>query len=320
MINAKVSEILKKQHYAIAGKNSGIQVCRWTKKSLINEGECYKEKFYGILSHRCCQMSPAVIWCQNKCEHCWRAIELSLGKKINDIDEPKKIISECIKAQRKMISGFKGNKKVDMKKWKEAQEPSQFAISLSGEPTLYPKLAELILELKIQGKTSFIVTNGLLPDKILEMKKKKALPTQLYVSLNYPDEKIFRKITKNKSRDAWKNLNKSLELMKKLPTRKVIRITLVRDLNMQNEKDYAKLIKKAFPDFIEVKGYMSVGFARKRLGYERMPTHKEVKKFAEKLLKYLKSEKYKFLDEKIESRVVLLGKDRKKMKIKKNEI
>jgi len=30
--------------------------------------------------------------------------------------------------------------------------------------------------------------------------------------------------------------------------------------------------------------------------------------------------KYRFLDEKIESRVVLLGKDRKKMKIKKREI
>ncbi len=35
--------------------------------------------------------------------------------------------------------------------------------------------------------------------------------------------------------------------------------------NMKDEmlEDYAKLIKKANPDFIEVKGYMSVGFVKK---------------------------------------------------------
>ena len=314
--------ILTKQHYALVGEHSGIQICRWTKKSLLNQGFCYKEKFYGIKSHECCQMSPAVMWCQNQCEHCWRAIELNLGSKLRRIDEPEKIISECIKAQRKMLSGFKGNNKVNMKKWKEAQEPKQFAISLSGEPTIYPKLVELILELRKRKITSFLVTNGLLPEKILELKKKKALPTQLYVSLNYPNEKIFRKITKNNARNAWKKFNETLILMRKLKTRKVIRMTLVRDLNMDDNmiKDYAKLVKKTKCDFIEIKGYMSIGFARQRLGYERMPVHSEIRDFALKLLKYLKSGKYKFLDEKKESRVVLLGKDKKKMKIGKSEI
>ena len=312
--------ILTKQHYALVGEHSGIQICRWTKKSLLNQGFCYKEKFYGISSHKCCQMTPCFL-CMNQCLHCWRAIELDYGK-IKKWEEPKKIIEECIKAQRKMLSGFKGNKKINIKKWREAQEPKQFAISLSGEPTIYPKLAELILELRKRKITSFLVTNGLLPEKILELQKKNALPTQLYVSLNYPDEKIFRKITKNKSKEAWKKLMKTLELMEKLKTRKVIRINLIRDLNMEDKmiKNYAKLVKKANPDFIEIKGYMSVGFARKRLGYERMPLHSEIKNFSFKLLKFLKSKKYKFLDDKIESRVVLLGKDKRKMKIKIDEI
>jgi len=52
-----------------------------------------------------------------------------------------------------------------MKKWEEAQEPTQFAISLSGEPTLYEKVGELIEELRRRGKTSFLVTNGLYPEK-----------------------------------------------------------------------------------------------------------------------------------------------------------
>jgi tRNA wybutosine-synthesizing protein 1 len=317
-MNNKTIRVLEKQHYSIVGKHSAIQICRWTKKSLLDSGACYKEQFYGIKSHECCQMSPAVMWCQNQCQHCWRAIELNLGLKIKKFDKPKKIIESCIIAQKKMLSGFKGNSRVNMKKWREAQNPSQFAISLSGEPTLYQELAELINELRKQGKTSFLVTNGLLPEKILELKRKKALPTQLYVSLNYWNEKLFRKITKNKARNSWKKLNETLSLLSDLPTRRVIRMTLVRDLNMKNEKEYAKMIKKSNADFIEVKGYMSVGFARKRLGYERMPTHSEIKNFSEKLLKFLPE--YKFLDEKIESRVVLLGKDTEKMRIKKGEI
>ena len=48
MLPKNVKEILKKQHYEIAGKNehSAVQICRWTKKSLRDEGVCYKEKFY----------------------------------------------------------------------------------------------------------------------------------------------------------------------------------------------------------------------------------------------------------------------------------
>lgn len=319
MLSKNLAETLKKQHYAVVGKHSAVQVCRWAKKSLLDEGFCYKQKFYGIQSHRCCQMSPYLA-CPNGCLHCWRPMELDFGMKlkptIKDADNPKKIIDECIKAQRKLLTGFKGNKNVNMKKYKEAQEPNQFAISLIGEPTLYPKLAELIKELRKQGKTSFLVTNGLYPERLQELKKKNALPTQLYISLNTPNKKMYEAWHKSKLKDAWKKFNKSLEIMKKLrgKTRTVARMTLVKELNMAELENYAKLIIKAEPDFVEVKGYMSMGFARQRLGYEKMPFHPEIKEFAKKLLKCLPE--YKFLDEKIESRVVLLGKSKEKAKIK----
>lgn len=239
---------------------------------------------------------------------------------MSKVDSPKAIIDGCIQAQRKMLTGFKGNKKTDMKKWKEAQEPRQFAISLSGEPTIYPKLAEMIIELRKRKITGFLVTNGLVPDRILELKRKKALPTQFYVSLNYPNEDIFRKITRNKARDAWKKLMKTLELVKKLKTRTVVRINLIRKLNMDDKfiPEYSKLIKKANPMFIEIKGYMSVGYARQRLGYDRMPLHSEIVDFSKKLAKNLKG--YKILDEKNESRVVLLGRSKRGMKIRKGDI
>ncbi len=135
---------MKKQQYAIVGYHSTVHICRWTKKSIIDEGVCYKEQFYGINTHKCCQMSPWLT-CQNQCLHCWRPMELDI--KLNGkIDKPKKIIEGCIQAQRKLLTGFGGNKKTNQKKYKEAQNPSQFAISLIGEPTLYPKLVELIKE------------------------------------------------------------------------------------------------------------------------------------------------------------------------------
>jgi len=327
MIPQKVKDALKKQHYAIVGKHSAVQVCRWTKKSLRNEGVCYKEQFYGIKSHLCCQMTPSVMWCPNKCVHCWRAIELTIGDKLEgDVDSPKEIIDGCIEAQRKLLLGFKklptskGARvsKADMEKFKEAQEPTQFAISLSGEPTGYDKIGELIKELRSRGKTSFLVTNGLYPEKLEELKKENQLPTQLYISVNTPNKILYGKFHRSSMKDAWEKLNKSLEIMSSLKCRTVFRMNLVKGLNMIEPENYAKMIEGANPMFVEIKGFMSVGFARQRLGYDRMPYHQDIVDFANEVLKFLPA--YKFLDEKKESRVVLLGKNKEDMKIKKSEL
>jgi len=329
MIPKEVKEVLKKQHYKIVGDHSAVQICRWTKNSLRSQGVCYKEKFYGIKSHLCCQMTPSVMWCQNKCVHCWRAIEMTLGDELpKNQDDPKEIIDGCILAQKKLLQGFKIDKnskkkqlsKADQKKYLEAQEPMQFAISLSGEPTLYKKIGDLIAELRKRKKTSFLVTNGLYPEKLRELEKKKQLPTQLYISVNVSNEKMFQGFHRSTKKDAWKKLMESLEIMKELKkkTRTVFRMHLVIDLNMKEEylKEYAELIKKADPRFVEIKGFMSVGFARQRLGYDRMPDFKEMKNFAEKLSK---ETKLKLLDWHENSRAFVLGKNKSDLKIKKSE-
>tara|TARA_Y100000034_G_scaffold134156_1_gene201790 strand:- start:1174 stop:1995 length:822 start_codon:yes stop_codon:yes gene_type:complete len=273
-------------------------------------------------------MSPSVGFCQNRCLHCWRAIELTIGKEMKpkNIDNPKQIITGCIAAQQKLLSGFKGNKKINLEKLRQAQEPMQFAISLTGEPTTYPRLGELINELRKQGKTSFVVTNGLNPEALKRLKENNALPTQLYLSLNSPNENLYKKWHRSQEKNAWKIFNQTLSLFPSLSTRKVIRMTLVKgeNNNMKEEfiSEYSKLIKKANPDFLEVKGYMSVGFARNRknMGYETMPTYEDIQEFSKKLLKALKTNKYKILDSHEFSRVILIGKDKKRMKIKKSEI
>jgi tRNA wybutosine-synthesizing protein 1 len=337
MLDKNVKESLEKQHYKIVGKNehSAVQVCRWTKKSLRDEGVCYKEKFYGIKSHLCCQMTPS-LYCPNKCVHCWRAIEYTTGDRMpGKIDSPSEIIEGCIEAQRKLLEGFnidvKSKKKqlsrADQKKLKEAQEPMQFAISLSGEPTVYPHVGELISELRKRGKTSFLVTNGLYPEKLKELQKKNQLPTQLYISINTSNEELYNKFHRSTIKNAWSKLNETLTLLPKLKgkTRTVFRMNLVKDLNMfpQQAKEYAQLIKKSSPMFVEIKGFMSVGFARERLGYERMPTNKEMEDFITILLKELKNigeKDYRLLDSHEFSRAYVLGKDKKELKIKPNQM
>jgi len=310
MIPEKFQELLKKQHYALIGKHSAVQICRWTKKSLLDQDVCYKEKFYGIQSHRCCQMSPAIAWCQHRCLFCWRAIEHTIGDKMSkEIDDPKKIIDSCIEAQKKQLIGFMGNKKANKIKLQEAFMPRHFAISLAGEPTIYPKINELIKELHRRKITTFLVTNGMNP----EVLEKIEMPTQLYVSVDAPNEKLYKEIDRPVT-GSWKNLIKTLKLLPKLKTRTVVRITCIRNLNMTNPEQYAELIKIAKPMFVEVKGYVAIGFSRERLGVEFMPQHSEVKEFSKKIAQY---SNYKIVDEKENSRVVLLMKEDRKDRIMK---
>jgi len=324
----KVRKILEKQKYAIVGNHSGVQVCRWTRNSLNKRGVCWKEKFYGIKSHRCCQMSPAIMWCENSCLHCWRPIELNLGIKLKTIDEPVEILDKIIEARKNLLIGFKGNKKISKKKFEESLEPELFTFSLSGEPTLYPRLGEMFREIRKRGKISFLVTNGLNPDVLKKLDEEESLPTQLTISCNAPNKKLFKIWHRSRKRNAWEKFNESIELLKKLKgkVRRVVRLTLVkkgsgkfgRISNMEDEyiKEYANLIKRAEPDFVHVKGFKSIGYARERMGYDKQPWHYEIKRFAEKLVDELGGG-WRVLGEEKKSCVVLIGRKRRGMKIRK---
>jgi tRNA wybutosine-synthesizing protein 1 len=303
---------IEKQGYRFTGNHSAVKICEWTKKSLLDKGVCYKEKFYNIKSHQCCQMTPSLI-CPNSCTFCWRTMSPSLiDKEIKEkIDNPKQIIENCIKEQRKLLVGFKGNSALNWKKYKEAQNPQFFAISLSGEPTLYNRLRDLIKELDKRKINSFLVTNGQFPEALKKLNK---LPTQLYVSLDAPTKEIYKRLDRPILKDYWKRLTNTLELLSSLNTRTVLRITAIKEINMCNEKEYSKLIKKADPNFIEVKGYMYLGQSRKNLKYENMPLHKDIQDFSKKISDLTG---LKIIDQDPRSRVCLLAeKDFKNRKLK----
>lgn len=310
IVPSTLVETLKSQKYHLINGHSAVKRCRWLYESLVNNRPCYKQKFYGIKSHRCIQMTPSLFHCTLRCLFCWRAqtgdLKISWDEnKLPNWDNPETIVEGCIKTQLKLISGYKGNAKVSKELYEEASKPRHVAISLAGEPTLYPHLSELIRSFHKRGFTTFLVSNGTLPEALSKLTEE---PTQLYVSLCAPDEETFLEVCRPQRQGLWRKLKETLALLPSFRCRTVIRLTLVRNLNLKHPEAYAQLIRKAEPTFIEPKAYMHVGFSRLRLNFENMPTHKEIKTFAEKLCKKLG---YNLLNEASESRVVLLSKMRK---------
>jgi tRNA wybutosine-synthesizing protein 1 len=291
--------------YRIIGSHSAVEICHWTKESLRKDRVCYKEKFYkklhGIESHRCLEMTPSLIWCTHKCEFCWRPLQFTKSGEPKP-DEPKEIVDRCVEARRLLLTGFGGFEKVDKKKLEKAMVPTNAAISLAGEPTLYSRISELLAEFHKRNMTTFLVSNGTRPDRLKEMSVE---PTQLYISLCAYDEKNYKKIHSPLIKNGWSKLNESLQLMKSFDCKTAVRLTLVKGLNLKNPDKYARLIMKAEPDYCEVKAYFHVGESQKRLQRSNMPMMPEIKKFAAEIGDCTG---YRMKDEDEQSRVVLLSK------------
>ncbi|EKF86146.1 4-demethylwyosine synthase TYW1 [Methanobacterium formicicum] len=296
-------EALEKKGYRFVGskRHAAAKVCHWTKKSIMDDGVCYKEKFYGIESHRCLQMSPSIAFCHHKCLFCWRDISITSTTWEEEFDDPGEIIDECIKAQRKLLVGFFGNPNANSQKIAEAQDPTNAAISLAGEPLLYPSINQLLEEYKKRKFTTFLVSNGLSPDKLGSLDPE---PTQLYLSLDAPNIETYKKLCDPQIKDGWEKLNHSLDLLSSFNCRTVIRMTSVAGYNMTHPEEYARIIEKSDPDFVEIKAYMYVGSSRDRLKFENMPRSNDLKNFAQEIASLCGR---KIVDESPESRVVLLA-------------
>jgi len=302
MLSQEAREELVKQQYKIVGEHSAVKTCGWTKKMLRGEGGCYKFIFYGIKSHQCIQMTTSIS-CANRCEFCWRGYKAPVSKEWQwNIDDPEWIINESIKAQRSLIYGFKGNPNVTQIAHEQSMMPEHVALSLTGEPIMYPKINEICRGFHQRHISTFLVTNAQYPESIRDLE----LVTQLYISVDAPNKELLKKIDKPLFSDYWERLNKSLEYMSEKKYRKAVRLTCIKDWNMCDEKGYATLIKKGDPDFIEIKAYMWVGASQERLQISNMPEHKEVKEWGIKLAEMLPD--YEYVSEHVPSRVILLAK------------
>jgi tRNA wybutosine-synthesizing protein 1 len=252
-------------------------------------------------------MSPTLFYCTQQCLFCWRAqngdLQISWDEmKLPQWDPPELIAEGILKAQERILTGYKAHPRLIVEKFRQAYRPRHVAISLTGEPTLYEPLGELIRTLHSKGLTTFLVSNGTLPQKLATLGQE---PTQMYVSVCAPNKDTYRRVCRPQVPEAWEKLNQTLDLLPSFRCPTVIRSTLVRDHNMGDVEGYARLVAKAEPTYVEAKAYMHVGFSGLRLGFDAMPSHEEVREFA---LRLAEKTGYQVLDEAPDSRVVLLSK------------
>jgi tRNA wybutosine-synthesizing protein 1 len=248
-------------------------------------------------------MTP-VVKCNERCVFCWRDHQ-GHAYELGDVewDDPAAVADASLELQTKLLSGFGGNDEVPRERFEEAMEPRHVAISLDGEPTLYPYLPELIEEFHDRDITTFLVSNGTQPE-VLE----KCDPTQLYVSVDAPDRQTFDSTVKAVEDDAWDNLIDTLDVLAaKDDTRTVIRTTLVNGHNMHHPEWYAAMCDRADADFVELKAYMHVGHSRGRLDRDSMPDHDDVVAFAREMRDFLPD--HDELKEVEPSRVAMLARD-----------
>ena len=288
--------------YRFVGRHSAIKVCQWTKESIRGKNVCYKNKFYGIESNQCVQMTPVMFFCSMNCRWCWRNFDYILPRQKEDWDDPKQILDGCIKEQVEILQGFYGNPNADIEKLQKSMMPQHVAISLSGEPTLYPYLPEFIDEIMNKNMTAFLVSNGTRPEMIEKLLEHQ--PTNLYISFYGTTPEMYKKGAIPMEKNFWENVNKSLKMLGKFDCNTVVRLTLAKGLNFTDPKGYAEIIDGTGAKFIEVKGFMAVGGSRKSMKYEDMPLHSEIQEFAAEIERH---SSYRIVDEKSDSRVVLLS-------------
>jgi tRNA wybutosine-synthesizing protein 1 len=142
-----------------------------------------------------------------------------------------------------MINEMRGVPGVVPQRLQEAFNVRHCALSLVGEPIMYPRINELLRELHKREISSFLVTNAQFPDCIRSLDP----VTQLYVSVDAATKDSLKAVDRPLFKDFWERFQDSLAAMKLKQQRTVYRLTLVKAWNMLEMDEYVKLIELGQP-------------------------------------------------------------------------
>jgi len=87
-------------------------------------------------------------------------------------------------------------------RFEEAKRVRHCALSLVGEPIMYPEINELIKLMHLQGISTYLVTNAQFPDAIRNLTP----VTQLYVSVDAAKRDELKAIDRPLFEDFWERL------------------------------------------------------------------------------------------------------------------
>jgi wyosine [tRNA(Phe)-imidazoG37] synthetase (radical SAM superfamily) len=180
-------------------------------------------------------------------------------------------LSQTPSALQDMIKQAKGIIGVIPERWEEAHTIKHCALSLVGEPIMYPHINEFCQGLHKNQISSFLVTNAQFPGKIAALDP----VTQLYVSIDAATKDTLKAVDRPLFKDFWERFLGSLDALRDKGQRTVYRLTLVNGWNMKEVDEYVKLIGQGQPDLIEIKAVTYSGKSdASNLTIQNSPWHK----------------------------------------------
>ena len=180
---------------------------------------------------------------------CWRHHKNPVGREWRwKVDDPNEIVDKAVKQHISMIKEAKGIPGVKKDRWEEAHTVRHCALSLVGEPIMYPRIDEFLADLHNRSISTFLVTNGQHPTAIGNLRP----ITQLYVSVDASTPETLEAIDRPLFKDAWDRLRTSLKSLKDKGQRTVARLTVVKGWNSDEIEGYAKLIALGHCSLVEV--------------------------------------------------------------------
>lgn len=173
-----------------------------------------------VFAHHLCICCVA-----NKCVFCWRQSANPVTRGFDYVmDPPEMIIEEAIAKHVRMIKQIRGVPGVVPQRFAEALQPRHCALSLVGEPVIYPAINRFVELLHEKGISSFMVTNAQFPQQMRDLSP----VTQLYVSVDAATPVELKAIDRPIFADYWERFIECLDILRTKKERTVFRLTLVR--------------------------------------------------------------------------------------------
>jgi tRNA wybutosine-synthesizing protein 1 len=308
MITPMRREALEKT-YTLVGTHSAVKLCRWQKAMMRGRGGCYKYSFYGIESHRCMEATPS-LGCANKCTFCWRLNSNPTIKEWNFLtDEPVSLVDQLIGAHQGLVKNSSGMAGAIPDRVEEALVPRHCALSLVGEPIVYPRINEFTARLHDRNISTFLVNNGQFPEQIRDLKP----ITQLYLSVDAANREDMKRLDRPVFNDFWERFQRSVEYMRAKKGRTVFRLTLIEDFNMSDLEGYANMIRQGQPDMIELKQLTPAfqGFTSSPFRMKNVPAWDRIVDFGKELCAKIGGTEYEIAAQHEHSKCLLLARTNK---------
>eukprot|EP00667_Euglena_gracilis_P003009 EG_transcript_3017 len=279
LLSSELRAQLAEQGYRLVGTHSAVRLSRWTKTNLRGRGGCFKRTFYGTRSYETVETSPSLS-CSSNCVYCWKHPGCPTSSQwLWAVDDAKTVVDNVLLQHIAMLNTMKDVQGVRPDRLLQAQTVRHCDLSLVGEPLLYPHLNSFLQHMHDRKISTWMYHTGMHPKQL----EKLVTTTHLTLSVCGPTPQLMKHIMRCSFDDVWERFLASLDIMAKKAHRTALRFVIIKGWTDAYFEEYADIIRRCKPDFIECKGVIFCGKAEPLTLEDNIPTHQDIVEFCQRL-------------------------------------